>query len=103
MKKVTAEAFEDTSRPEGGHAVILIVGLDGLSDHPTFRLRPVDAGLAADHRGLWAGRSVSPLTTRQTERGTEFVVGPDIVDNPLLLAGTACSPSTAGASCAHSK
>lgn len=89
MKKVTAEAFEDTSRPEGGHAVILIVGLDGLSDHPTFRLRPVDAGLAADHRGLWAGRSISPLATRQTERGTEFVVGPDIVDNPLLLAGTA--------------
>ncbi len=91
MKKVTAEAFEDTSRPEGGHAVILIVGLGGVSDHPTFRLRPVDSGLAADHRGLWAGRPVSPLATRQTERGTEFVVGPDIVDNPLLLAGTAVS------------
>lgn len=91
MKKITAEAFEDTSRPEGGHAVILIVGLNDLPDNPTFRLRPIDAGLAADHRGLWMGRAVSPLATRQTERGTEFVVGPDVVDNPLLLAGTAVS------------
>ena len=28
MRKIIVEAFEDESRPQGGHAVILLYGLD---------------------------------------------------------------------------
>ena len=88
MRKIIVEAFEDESRPQGGHAVILLHGLDNVPQSTTFRLRPVDAGQHTELRSLWRNNALSPITTRVTDRGVEFVVGPDIVGNPMLLSGT---------------
>lgn len=87
MRKITVEAFEDESRPQGGHAVILLHGLDNVPAGTTFRLRPVDASQHTGDRA-WRSASLAPITTRVTDRGVEFVVGPDVVSNPMLLSGT---------------
>lgn len=88
MRQITVEAYEDESRPQGGHAVILLHGLDTVPDRPAFRLRPVDAVAAgADTRGQRA-RALSPLATRKTHQGIELLVGPEVVANPQLLSGT---------------
>lgn len=88
MRQITVEAYEDESRPQGGHAVILLHGLEQVPDRPAFRLRPVDAVVAgADRRGQRA-RTLAPLATRRTHQGIELLVGPDIVANPQLLSGT---------------
>jgi hypothetical protein len=86
MKQITVEAYEDESRPQGGHAIILLHGLDVVSERPSFRLKPVDA--AADARGTPRVRPMSPLAVRKTHQGVELLVGPEVVANPLLLSGT---------------
>lgn len=86
MKQITVEAYEDESRPQGGHAVILLHGLDVVSERPSFRLKPVDA--VADARGTQRARPMSPLAVRKTHQGVELLVGPEVVANPLLLSGT---------------
>lgn len=88
MRQITVEAYEDESRPQGGHAVILLHGLEQAPDRPAFRLRPVDAVVAgADRRGQRA-RTLAPLATRKTHQGIELLVGPEVVANPQLLSGT---------------
>ena len=87
MKKIIVEAFEDPSRPQGGHAVILLRGVDTIPERPSIRLRPVEIGEMGEVRGLWRGGRIEPVTTRSTPIGTELVVGPDIVGHPHLLAG----------------
>lgn len=87
MRQITVEAFEDESRPQGGHAVILLHGLDGVDARPTFRLKPVDATGSSDARAL-RGRAMAPLATRKTHQGVELLVGPEVVANPQLLSGT---------------
>jgi hypothetical protein len=86
MKQITVEAYEDESRPQGGHAVILLHGLDVVSERPSFRLKPVDA--VADTRGTQRARAMSPIAVRKTHQGVELLVGPEVVANPLLLSGT---------------
>ncbi len=87
MKKIVVDAFEDPSRPQGGHAVLLLRGLTEMPARPSIRLRPVEAGVAGDARGLWRGGRIEPIATRATSQGIELVVGPDIVGHPQLLAG----------------
>lgn len=87
MRQITVEAFEDESRPQGGHAVILLHGLDTVAERPTFRLKPVDAASNGEERAL-RGRALSPLAIRKTHQGIELLVGPEVVANPRLLSGT---------------
>ncbi len=86
MKKLSVDVYEDRSRPEGGHAVIRLNGLESLPDSVTFRIRPVDSTGAGD--GAWQNTERHPLVTRLTKDGVELVVGPDIVESPLFLPGT---------------
>lgn len=88
MKRIVVEAFEDPSRPNGGHAVILLREVGTIPDRPSIRLRPVETELGGDRSGLWRGGRLQPLATRSTVAGIELVVGPDVVGNPHLIAGT---------------
>ncbi len=88
MRKLTVEAFEDLSRPGGGHAVIRIRGLADVPDNLTFRLRPADGSSALDRPGSWPDGERRPLSTRVTPEGTELLIGPEIVESPHLLPGT---------------
>lgn len=87
LRTLTVQAYEDLSRPEGGHAIIVVHGLaqgpDGAGDKLAFRLRPLDGGAAAP----WfdGGKAIS---ARTTDDGVELVVGPDIADSEVLLPGT---------------
>lgn len=86
MKKLSVDVFADKSRPEGGHAVIRLIGLERLPDSVTFRLKPVDS--AQQGEGAWSAGDRHPLVTRMTAEGAELVIGPDIVENPVFLPGT---------------
>lgn len=89
MKRIVVEAYEDPSRPQGGHAVILLRGVEDMPDRPSIRLRPVEAELGGSNaRGLWRGGRLQPLATRATAEGIELVIGPDVVGHPNLLTGT---------------
>lgn len=88
MRNLTVEAFEDLSRPGGGHAIIRVKGLADVPDNLTFRLRPADGSSALDRPGGWPEGERRPLSTRVTPEGTELLVGPEIVESPHLLPGT---------------
>jgi hypothetical protein len=88
LRKHDVEAFEDRSRPGGGHAVIRVRGLTEVPDGLTFRLRPADGSPARDRPGTWPDGDHRPLSTRLTADGAELLVGPDIVESPELLPGT---------------
>ena len=87
MRMIGVQAFEDPSKPEGGHAVILLRGLATAPDRPAFRLRPVDATAAGP--GDWPDDWHQAILARTTEQGVELVIGPEVADSPLLLPGTA--------------
>lgn len=89
MKHLSIEAFEDRTAPGGGHAVVLLRGLDRLPEPALFRLKIIDR---ASDRGtgerLSAG-DLEPKRIRATPDGVELTVGPEITACPLLLPGTA--------------
>ncbi len=89
MGRITIEAFEDRTRAEGGHAVILLAGLKEVPSRPAFRLRPAALEQDADLPFAWPEGELLPATAKVTSRGVEIVVGPDIAENPLLTAGSA--------------
>ncbi len=88
MGQVTIEAFEDRTRADGGHAIILLTGLKEVPHHPAFRLRPAGLEQDSDLPFAWPEGELLPATAKVTSRGVELVVGPDIAENPLLTAGT---------------
>ncbi|HRD77667.1 MAG TPA: tetratricopeptide repeat protein [Hyphomicrobiaceae bacterium] len=85
MSKVWLEVAEDKSRPEGGHAIIRLHGVAGLTTKPSFSIHPLD-GDGPSQRLVTD--QYEPISSRETSEGTELVVGPDVVDNPALLPGT---------------
>lgn len=87
MRTLTVQAYEDHSRPEGGHAVIVVHGLDAGEGRLSFRLRPLDAGRNADSEAAWldSGKSIEQ---RKTSDGVELLIGPEIADSEQLLPGT---------------
>ncbi len=89
MGRIAIEAFEDRTRAEGGHAVILLTGLKVVPNRPAFRLRPAGLDEDAELPFAWPEGELLPATAKVTGRGVEVVVGPDIVENPLLAAGAA--------------
>lgn len=88
MQLIFVEAHEDESRPQGGHAVIVIQGLGSLPEKAQFRLKPIDGRTQPGKLNGAKTIPLSPLAIRQTESSIELVAGPDVVSNPLLLAGT---------------
>ena len=89
MNRIGVEAFEDRSRPEGGHAVILLMGLKAVPSRPSFQLRPAGTSEHADLPAAWPEGEHMPLTARVTPQGVELLVGPDLAENPTLMPGTA--------------
>lgn len=86
MRKLSVDVYADKSRPEGGHAVIRLNGLDTIPDSLTFRLKPLDTAQQAESG--WSADERQPLLSRLTAEGAELVIGPDIVENPIFLPGT---------------
>ena len=88
MKKVEISAFEDPAHPAGGYAVICLHGLTTISEHATFLLKPVDIVEGNSEFERWPHGTHTPIETRVTADGVELVIGPDLIDNPVLLPGT---------------
>ncbi len=91
MRTLTVQAYEDQSRPEGGHAVIVVHGLDldgSESPELSFRLRPIDASGDGSRAADWVDSGRGDVNTRRTGQGVELLIGPDIADNEQLLPGT---------------
>ena len=86
MRMLSVDVYEDSSRLEGGHAVIRLNGVDTVPDSLTFRIKPVDS--AQQGEGGWPNNDRLPLVTRLTPAGAELVVGPEIVESPHFLPGT---------------
>ena len=89
MKKVEIEAFDDTSRPQGGHAVVVVRGVTRLPDKLTIQLRPLEAGQAGGPDDRWPTGDRVPLEASLTADGIKLVLGPDIADSKSLLPGMA--------------
>lgn len=88
LKKVTIQAYEDRSRAEGGHAVILLQGLTEPKGLVAFRVRPLDSQRGSDGNGGWIGGEHLPVSVAATDYGLEIVAGPDVTESELLLPGT---------------
>lgn len=86
LKKISVQAYEDRSHPEGGHAILLLQGMATEPAPTMFRLKPVDATYDAGAAG-WPGGDLAPVAARATPEGLELVVGPDVTDSELLLPG----------------
>ncbi len=98
MSDVSVDIFPDQSSPLGGYAVIRFNGLWLLPPNATFTIEPVDDKLDVTRESGWPVGKRRPLETRVTSKGIEIVVGPEIVDAPLLLPGTPVAISVPDAS-----
>ena len=88
MEMIEVEAVEDRSRPEGGHAVVLLRNVAKLPETMRFRLRPLDVeGLAPEARRLFEEEH-APLSVSETEDGVALSIGPELAGSPHLLPGT---------------
>lgn len=88
MTVTKIEVFPDTSQPMGGHAIIRLRGVAVWPPGATFRISPIDETLSDGQEAGWPHGDLYPLKTRQTPDGIELLVGPEIVDAPLLEPGT---------------
>jgi len=88
LRTLTVQAYEDQSRAEGGHAVIVVRGLDAAVDKLSFRIRPLEAGRTDGAGGSWLDGGASTVSKSQASDGIEFLVGPEIVESELLMPGT---------------
>jgi hypothetical protein len=88
VRTLDIQAFDDRSRPAGGHAVVRLMGLAGIPRSSAFVLRPLDATLVEQNPEVWPQGLSEPVETRPTEGGVELVLGVEFVDNPLLVPGT---------------
>ena len=98
MSDVSVEIFQDQGSPLGGYAVIRFNGLWLLPPNATFTIEPVDEKMAGGRKEGWPAGKRRPLETRVTSKGIEILVGPEIVDAPLLLPGTPVTISVPEAS-----
>lgn len=87
MKRVTIQAYEDLSRAEGGHAVILLHGVRSPKGKIAFRIR-LAGHSRAEGGGGWIGGEHVPVSAAETEQGLEIIVGPGVTESELLLPST---------------
>lgn len=88
MKQIEVEAVEDRSRAEGGHAVILLRGVDRMAGAFRFRLRPVEQDAVGPDAAALAEEDLAPLVIDVRPEGLALTVGPDITERPSLVPGT---------------
>lgn len=88
MSQIAVEVVEDTKRPEGGHAIIRLRGLNVIPAPADYRIEPVDGLANVGETNEWPLGPQHPVETRLTESGVELVAGPDVVESPHLLPGT---------------
>ena len=87
MKRISVQAYEDRNQTDGGHAVLLLDGVMSIPDRLTIRLRSADANQVGADGTVWQDVEIVPLETRVSEQGIELVIGPDVAEDPALLAG----------------
>lgn len=97
MTERTVRIVPDAGVPEGGHAIIHIDGVWLLPEPATFRIEPLDETVSSEKLSGWPNGERKPRNVRTTSRGIELLIGPDIVDAPDLLPGTAISLSVPAA------
>lgn len=88
MNQIAVEIVEDTQRPEGGHAIIRLRGLNVLPSPSDYKIEPVDGLANMTETSDWPLGARQPVEARVTEQGVELVAGPDVVESPHLLPGT---------------
>ena len=86
MRRVEVEARDDAGHPEGGHAFILVQGLEHLDDGVTFFLRPLDAVALDDGIGNLEHEQRA-TAVRSVPGGVELLVGPDVTEHQALQPG----------------
>ena len=98
MTRVTIEVVRDASAPAGGRALLCLNGLFDIPSPTTFRIDLIDddAMVGTARRG-WPAGDLTPESVRLGEKGVEMLIGPDVVDAPLLLPGTPVEISVPGA------
>lgn len=85
---VKLEVLPETAQRDGGHAIIRLRGIEALSPTTTFRIEPVDDEAGTTAFEGWPSAAQTPLEIRPTDGGFDLLVGPDVVDNVNLRAGT---------------
>ena len=88
MSDIKIEVREDKSHPEGGHAIIRLNGLKAKPQSDTFIIAPADPDLSIKDIKGWPTGERTPLATKMDQAGFEIMVGPDVVESPVLLPGT---------------
>lgn len=87
MDRVEIEAVEDRTRPEGGHAVILLRSITDIGGTGRFRLKALDdQGTVPGLKSL-LDRTHEPLAVRPTSDGVALDIGPGLADSPYLIPG----------------
>ena len=78
----------ETDTASGGHAALRITGLAALPPDPTFRIDPIDDALTEAGEVDWPTGPRRPQSVIAQNGGFDLVLGPDVLDSPLLLPGT---------------
>ncbi len=78
----------ETGATDSGHTAIRISGLASLPPDPTFRIDPIDETLMESSDVDWPAGPRRPQSVIPREGAFDLVLGPDVLESPLLLPGT---------------
>jgi hypothetical protein len=87
MTNITVDLVE-TDGASGGHAALRITGLTALPPDPTFRIDPIDDALSEAGEVDWPTGPRRPQSVIALNGAFDLVLGPDVLDSPMLLPGT---------------
>lgn len=69
-------------------AALRLYGAAALPDDPIFRIDPIDDALLFDEGGGWPAGPRRPLEVRYGDGHVDLLLGADVLESPLLEAGT---------------
>jgi TPR repeat protein len=78
----------ETGAADSGHTAIRISGLSSLPADPTFRIDPIDEALTDTSDVDWPAGPRRPQAVVAHDGAFDLVLGPDVLESPLLLPGT---------------
>jgi hypothetical protein len=87
MKRIAVMAYEDPTRPEGGHATLVLSGIDHIPEPVVVELR-LTRGVATDDASGIVTPEARPLAARIIPEGLELTFGPELTELPDLVVGT---------------